>query len=56
MADFLNRTEGIAVSHNYVATVWREAGLKPWQTLLANFLCFDHLLGVSSLSRAALAS
>src|SRR6478672_11149294 len=32
MADFLNRTEGIAVSHNYVATVWREAGLKPWQT------------------------
>ena len=26
MADFLNRTEGIAVSHNYVATVWREAG------------------------------
>ena len=31
MADFLNRTEGIAVSHNYVATVWREAGLKPWQ-------------------------
>jgi transposase len=31
MANFLNRTEGIAVSHNYVATVWREAGLKPWQ-------------------------
>ena len=31
MADFLNRTEGIAVSHNYVATVWREARLKPWQ-------------------------
>lgn len=31
MANFLNRTEGIAVSHTYVATVWREAGLKPWQ-------------------------
>ena len=31
MANFLNRTEGIDVSHNYVATVWREAGLKPWQ-------------------------
>ena len=30
MANFLNRTEGIDVSHNYVATVWREAGLKPW--------------------------
>ena len=31
MANFLNRSEGVAVSHNYVATVWREAGLKPWQ-------------------------
>src|SRR4029078_7608766 len=31
MANFLNRTEGIAVSHTYVATVWREAELKPWQ-------------------------
>jgi len=31
MANFLKRTEGIAVSHTYVATVWREAELKPWQ-------------------------
>ena len=29
LAAFLHRTEGVAVSHNYVARLWRETGLKP---------------------------
>lgn len=31
LAAFLRRTDGVTVSHNYVATLWREAGLKPWR-------------------------
>jgi transposase len=29
MAAFLRRTEGVEVSHNYVAKLWRETGLRP---------------------------
>ena len=29
MAAFIKRTEGVYVSHHYVATLWRENGLKP---------------------------
>ena len=28
MAAFIRRTEGVAVSHNYVAKLWRETGLR----------------------------
>ena len=31
LSAFLKRTEGISVSHNYIATLWREHGLKPWR-------------------------
>ena len=31
LAAFLQRTEGVSVSHNYIAALWREHGLKPWQ-------------------------
>jgi transposase len=31
LSGFLKRTEGISVSHNYIATLWREHGLKPWR-------------------------
>ena len=29
MVKFIERTEKVTVSHHYVATLWREAGLKP---------------------------
>src|SRR6185369_2833871 len=29
MAAFIKRTEGVYVSHHYVAKLWRETGLKP---------------------------
>jgi transposase len=29
MADYITRTEGVKVSHGFVAAVWRETGLKP---------------------------
>ena len=29
MAKFIERTEAVTVSHHYVATLWRETGLKP---------------------------
>ena len=29
MARFIARTEGVAVSHHWVATLWRDSGLKP---------------------------
>jgi transposase len=29
MARYLRRREGITVSHNYIATLWRETGLRP---------------------------
>jgi transposase len=29
MAAFIGRTEGVSVSHHYVAKLWREAGLRP---------------------------
>ena len=29
MAKYLKRVEGISVSHNFVATLWREHGLQP---------------------------
>jgi transposase len=29
MAAFIARTEGVSVSHHYVATLWREHGIKP---------------------------
>jgi transposase len=29
MAAFIKRTEGVSVSHHYVAKLWRENGLKP---------------------------
>ncbi len=29
MAAFLQRTEGVSVSHHYVAKLWRESGLRP---------------------------
>jgi hypothetical protein len=29
MAAFIQRTEGVYVSHHYVAKLWRENGLKP---------------------------
>ena len=29
MAAFITRTEGVSVSHQYVATLWREHGIKP---------------------------
>jgi transposase len=32
MAMFIKRTEGLAVSHNYIAKLWRENDLKPHQT------------------------
>ncbi len=32
MANFIKRTEGVTVSHNYVAKLWRENDLKPHQT------------------------
>jgi transposase len=31
LAAFLQRTEGVRVSHNYIAALWREHGLKPWR-------------------------
>src|SRR3954470_8540438 len=31
LSGFLKHTEKISVSHNYIATLWREHGLKPWQ-------------------------
>ena len=31
MAAFIKRTEGVYVSHHYVAKLWRETGLKPHQ-------------------------
>ena len=31
LSAFLKRTEGISVSHNYIAALWREHGLKPWR-------------------------
>ena len=31
LSAFLKRTEGISVSHNYIARLWREHGLKPWR-------------------------
>src|SRR3954452_15808831 len=31
LSGFLKRTENISVSHNYIATLWREHGLKPWR-------------------------
>jgi transposase len=31
LAAFLKRTEGVSVSHNYIAALWREHGLKPWR-------------------------
>ena len=32
MAAFVKRTEGVYVSHHYVAKLWRENGLKPHRT------------------------
>jgi transposase len=32
MAAFIKRTEGVSVSHHYVAKLWRENGLKPHRT------------------------
>src|SRR5918997_952873 len=32
MAAFIKRTEGVYVSHHYVAKLWRENGLKPHRT------------------------
>jgi hypothetical protein len=32
MAAFIQRTEGVYVSHHYVAKLWRENGLKPHRT------------------------
>ena len=29
MAKFITRTEGVTVSHHYVAKLWRETGLNP---------------------------
>jgi hypothetical protein len=29
MAAFIKRTEGVYVSHHFVAKLWREKGLKP---------------------------
>ncbi len=31
LSGFLRRTEGISVSHNYIAALWREHGLTPWR-------------------------
>jgi transposase len=31
LAALLKRTEGVCVSHNYIAALWREHGLKPWR-------------------------
>ena len=31
LSAFLERTEGVCVSHNYIAALWREHGLKPWR-------------------------
>ena len=31
LSGFLKHTENISVSHNYIATLWREHGLKPWR-------------------------
>jgi len=31
LSGFLKRTEDISVSHNYIARLWREHGLKPWR-------------------------
>ncbi|HEX2214618.1 MAG TPA: IS630 family transposase, partial [Mycobacterium sp.] len=31
LSAFLRRTEGISVSHNYIAALWREHGLTPWR-------------------------
>jgi transposase len=31
LASFLKRADGVAVSHNYIAALWREHGLKPWR-------------------------
>ncbi len=31
LSAFLKRTEGISVSHNYIAALWREHRLKPWR-------------------------
>ncbi len=31
LSDFLRRTEGMSVSHNYIAALWREHGLTPWR-------------------------
>ncbi|MEV0705627.1 IS630 family transposase [Saccharopolyspora sp. NPDC050389] len=31
MAAYIKRTEGVAVSHNYVAKLWRDNGLRPYR-------------------------
>jgi transposase len=31
LSAFLKRAEGVAVSHNYIAALWRAHGLKPWR-------------------------
>jgi transposase len=31
MAKYLKHREGISVSHNFIATLWREHGLQPWR-------------------------
>jgi transposase len=31
LATYLKRTENVSVSHNYIAALWREHGLKPWR-------------------------
>jgi transposase len=31
MVKYLKRVEGISVSHNFVAVLWREYGLQPWR-------------------------
>jgi transposase len=31
LSAFLQRTEGVSVSHNFIAGLWRRHGLKPWR-------------------------
>jgi transposase len=43
LSAFSKRTEGISVSHNYIATLWREHGLKPWR--VGTFMSRDPAIG-----------
>ena len=50
MAAFIKRTEGVYVSHYYVAKLWRETGLKPHQQGTFK-VSLDHSRGLQGRTR-----